>query len=120
MAWCWKILFTAITLGAGFKGGEVTPLFFIGAALGHTLAVCMGFPADLMAGLCFIAVFAGAANTPIACTLMGAELFGTGYILHYALACLFAYYCSGSKGIYSAQRRHDKDHSATNAKKRKQ
>jgi H+/Cl- antiporter ClcA len=106
MAWCWKLLFTAITLGTGFKGGEVTPLFFIGATLGHSLALYFGFPVDLMAGLCFIAVFAGAANTPIACTIMGAELFGYGYLLYYALACIAAYWCSGNKGIYSAQRRH--------------
>jgi len=102
--WLWKILFTAITLGTGFKGGEVTPLFFIGATLGHSLAFYMGLPADLFAGLGFIAVFAGAANTPLACTLMGAELFGSEHLLYYAVACFLAYYCSGHSGIYSAQR----------------
>ena len=103
-SWAWKLLFTAITLGMGFKGGEVTPLFFIGATLGNALAACMGVPADLMAGLGFIAVFAAAANTPIACTLMGAELFGGEYMLYYAIACFTAYYFSGHKGIYTAQR----------------
>jgi H+/Cl- antiporter ClcA len=103
-SWFWKLLFTAITLGAGFKGGEVTPLFFIGAALGNTLAMLTGAPVDLMAGLGFIAVFAGATNTPIACTLMGVELFGADHVLYYAVACFTAYYFSGESGIYRAQR----------------
>jgi H+/Cl- antiporter ClcA len=103
-SWLWKLLLTAITLGMGFKGGEVTPLFFIGATLGHTLAVLLGAPVDLFAGLGFIAVFAGATNTPIACTLMGIELFGTTHALYFAVACFTAYYFSGHAGIYSAQR----------------
>lgn len=103
-SWLWKLLFTAITLGTGFKGGEVTPLFFIGAALGNTIATLTGAPVDLMAGLGFIAVFAGATNTPIACTFMGIELFGTENALYYAVACFTAYYFSGHSGIYHAQR----------------
>ncbi|MEZ2445921.1 voltage-gated chloride channel family protein [Chitinophaga sp. RCC_12] len=103
-SWLWKLVFTAITLGMGFKGGEVTPLFFIGATLGHTLALLFNAPVDLFAGLGFIAVFAGATNTPIACTLMGAELFGTDHILYFAVACFTAYYFSGHTGIYGAQR----------------
>jgi H+/Cl- antiporter ClcA len=103
-SWFWKILFTAITLGTGFKGGEVTPLFFIGATLGNILAVLLGVPVDLLAGLGFIAVFAGATNTPLACTLMGVELFGGGNLLYYAIACFTAYYFSGKSGIYSSQR----------------
>jgi len=102
--WLWKLVFTAITLSMGFKGGEVTPLFFIGAALGNTLAVMMGAPIDLMAALGFIAVFAGATNTPLACTIMGAELFGGEHIFYYALACFIAYYFSGHSGIYSSQK----------------
>jgi H+/Cl- antiporter ClcA len=103
-SWLLKIIFTAITLGMGFKGGEVTPLFFIGATLGNTLAVLLGAPVDLFAGLGFIAVFAAATNTPLACTLMGIELFGTGHALYFAVACFTAYYFSGHSGIYSAQR----------------
>jgi H+/Cl- antiporter ClcA len=103
-SWLWKLLFTAITLGMGFKGGEVTPLFFIGAALGNTLAPLLHLPPDLLAGLGFIAVFAAATNTPLACTLMGVELFGGQYVLHYAVACYVAYYCSGHSSIYSTQR----------------
>ena len=103
-SWLWKLLFTAITLGTGFKGGEVTPLFFIGAALGNTLGTLSGAPIDLMAGLGFIAVFAGATNTPIACTIMGVELFGADNLLYYAVACFTAYYFSGHSGIYHSQR----------------
>jgi H+/Cl- antiporter ClcA len=103
-SWFWKLLLTAITLSTGFKGGEVTPLFFIGAALGNTIATITGSPVDLFAGLGFIAVFAGATNTPLACTLMGVELFGTDNLLYYAVACFTAYYFSGHTGIYSAQR----------------
>jgi H+/Cl- antiporter ClcA len=103
-SWLLKLIFTAITLGMGFKGGEVTPLFFIGAALGNTIAVLTGAPVDLFAGLGFIAVFAGATNTPVACTIMGVELFGGENILYYAVACFTAYYFSGHAGIYSAQK----------------
>jgi H+/Cl- antiporter ClcA len=103
-SWFWKLLLTAITLGMGFKGGEVTPLFFIGATLGNTLAVITGSPVDLFAGLGFIAVFAGATNTPLACTLMGIELFGSENVIYYAVACFTAYYFSGHSGIYHAQR----------------
>ena len=103
-SWFWKLLLTAITLSTGFKGGEVTPLFFIGATLGNTLAMIGGAPVDLFAGLGFIAVFAGATNTPLACTLMGVELFGTENIVYFAVACFTAYYFSGHSGIYGSQR----------------
>lgn len=104
LSWFWKLLFTAVTLGTGFKGGEVTPLFFIGAALGNTIAAYTGAPVDLFAGMGFIAVFAGATNTPLACTIMGIELFGAEHTLYFAVACFTAYYFSGHKGIYTAQR----------------
>lgn len=103
-SWFWKLLLTAITLSMGFKGGEVTPLFFIGATLGNTLAVLTGAPIDLFAGLGFIAVFSGATNTPIACTLMGIELFGSENVIYYAVACFTAYYFSGHSGIYHSQK----------------
>ncbi len=103
-SWLWKLAFTAITLGMGFKGGEVTPLFFIGATLGNAIAMLLGAPPDLFAAMGFIAVFAGATNTPITCTIMGAELFGGSYIFYFAVACFTAYYFSGNTGIYHAQR----------------
>ena len=99
-----KILFTAVTLGAAFKGGEVTPLFFIGATLGSFLSLFVPLPTALLAGMGFVAVFAGAANTPLACAIMGIELFGASCCVYVALACVAAYFCSGHKGIYSAQR----------------
>lgn len=102
--WLWKIIFTVITLSTGFKGGEVTPLFFIGAALGNTIATMAGMPVDLFAALGFIAVFAGATNTPLACTLMGVELFGGEHVIYFAVACFIAYYFSGHSGIYTSQR----------------
>ncbi len=103
-SWLWKLLFTAVTLGAGFKGGEVTPLFFIGAALGNALAVLLHAPVDLFAALGFVAVFAGATNTPLACTLMGIELFGADAALYFATASFLSYLFSGHSGIYSSQR----------------
>lgn len=104
-SWWWKLLFTALCLGAGFKGGEVTPLFFIGATLGNALAGPLGAPVDLLAGLGLVAVFAGAANTPLACLVMGIELFGPAHALPLALGCLVAFAASGRTGIYAAQRR---------------
>ncbi|MBP1222923.1 H+/Cl- antiporter ClcA [Flavobacterium sp. 1355] len=98
-----KILFTGFTLGAGFKGGEVTPLFFVGATLGSALSVILPMPIALLAGMGFVAVFSGATHTPIACTVMGIELFGLQPGLFIALACLIAYFSSGSVGIYKSQ-----------------
>ncbi len=103
-SWLWKTLFTAVTLSSGFKGGEVTPLFFVGATLGNTLAWIMNAPVDLFAGLGFIAVFAGATNTPMACTIMGVELFGGQHTVYFAVACFIAYFFSGHSGIYLSQR----------------
>lgn len=98
-----KILLTSITLGTGFKGGEVTPLFVIGATLGHALAIFTGQPPAVFAALGFAAVFAGAANTPLACTLMGIELFGGHLAMPLAIACVMAYVLSGHRGIYVGQ-----------------
>lgn len=98
-----KILFTSFTLGAGFKGGEVTPLFYIGATLGNALVWFVPLPMALLAGMGFVAVFSGATNTPIACTLMGIELFGIESALYIAIACVVAYLFSGHTGIYSSQ-----------------
>jgi len=104
LSWLWKTIFTTITIGTGFKGGEVTPLFYIGATLGNTVADFLNAPVSLFAALGFIAVFAGTTNTPFACTIMGAELFGGTYILFFAIACFVAYFCSGNSGIYGAQK----------------
>lgn len=103
-SWAWKGLFTIVTLSAGFKGGEVTPLFFIGAALGSAVAGVLGAPPDLFAALGFVAVFAGATNTPLACMIMGIELFGATHSVYIAVACFVAYLCSGHSSIYLSQR----------------
>ncbi len=111
-SWSWKILFTAVTISSGFKGGEVTPLFFIGASLGNVFGQLLGAPVDLMAGLGFVAVFAGATNTPLACTIMAVELFApghehllsSGFIVYAAVACFLSYLLSGHASIYHAQR----------------
>lgn len=99
-----KFVFTVVSLGTGFKGGEVTPLFYIGATLGNALAPVLHMPLSLMAALGFVAVFAGAANVPIATTLMAMELFGAGIGPLAAVACVTAYLFSGHSGIYQAQR----------------
>lgn len=99
-----KGLFTIITLGSGFKGGEVTPLFFIGATLGNTLNWLLPLPTGLLAGMGFVAVFAGAANTPIACILMAMEIFGSHMGIYAALACIMSYIFSGHSGIYHSQK----------------
>ncbi len=98
-----KILFTTFTIGAGFKGGEVTPLFFIGASLGNALVWFVPLPVALLAGMGFAAVFSGATNTPIACTLMGIELFGVESAIFIGIACVVSYFFSGHTGIYTSQ-----------------
>ncbi len=100
-SWLWKMAFTVVTLSSGFKGGEVTPLFFIGATLGNVLATATGQPVELYAGLGLIAVFAAASKTPLACTLLGWEIFGSHNLALFALGCFLAVLCSGRKGIYA-------------------
>jgi len=99
-----KLAMTVLSLGSGFKGGEVTPLFYIGATLGNALAPIVDMPLGLMAALGFVAVFAGASNTPLACTLMAIELFGLQTGAFAAVACTVSYFFSGHTSIYNAQR----------------
>ncbi|MGC4047986.1 MAG: chloride channel protein [Armatimonas sp.] len=103
-AFALKLLFTVVTLGSGFKGGEVTPLFVIGATLGAALATITHQPVGFFAALGFVAVFAGAANTPLACALMGIELFGAPMAMPLLAVCIVSYILSGHRGIYVAQR----------------
>ena len=99
-----KIIFTTLTVGAGFQGGEVTPLFVIGATLGGALAGLAGVPPELLAAVGLVAVFAGATNTPLACTIMGIELFGADAGVYLAVGCVVSYVFSGDRGIYESQR----------------
>lgn len=99
-----KFLFTSVTLGTGFKGGEVTPLFYIGSTLGNSLSHVLPLPPSLLAGMGLTAVFAGAANTPLASTFMAFELFGAEAGAYAGIACVVSYLFSGHAGIYSSQR----------------
>ena len=103
-AFALKLLFTAVTLGSGFQGGEVTPLFVIGATLGAALAGPLGLDTGVLASVGFVAVFAAATNTPLACVVMGLELFGVGALGEIAVGCVTAYVVSAHRGIYGAQR----------------
>lgn len=104
LAFALKLVFTVVTLGAGFLGGEVTPLFFVGAALGNVLARTLGIPVELGAAVGLAAVFGAASNTPLALSIMAVELFGAQVWPHVAIVCVMAYVLSGHRGIYSAQR----------------
>lgn len=103
-AFALKLLFTAVTLGAGFLGGEVTPLFFVGAALGSVLARLLGIPLELGAGVGLAAVFAAASHAPLALSIMAVELLGAAVLPHVVIVCAFAYLLTGQRGIYPAQR----------------
>ena len=99
-----KILLTALTLSAGFKGGEVVPTFFIGATLGCVLGSLLGIPAGFAAAIGLICVFCGAVNCPVASIILSVELFGSGELLYFALACGISYMLSGYFGLYSSQK----------------
>ena len=88
----------------GLQGRRSDAAFFIGAALGNALAWVLGAPPDLFAALGFVGIFAGATNTPLACTLMGIELFGATHSVYLATACFLSYLFSGHSGIYLSQR----------------
>ena len=98
-----KMLFTAVTLAAGYKGGEVVPSFFVGATFGCVAGPFLGIPAGFAAALGLVAVFCGATNCPLASIILAVELFGDGGMLYFALACGLSYMLSGYNGLYSSQ-----------------
>jgi H+/Cl- antiporter ClcA len=102
-AFALKMLLTMVTLGFGFKGGEVTPLFVIGALLGSALAPVFGIPVTAIAAIGFVSVFAAASKTPIACTIMGIEIFGASYAAPLILVNFICFVLSGHSGIYQSQ-----------------
>ncbi|MBE6970851.1 MAG: chloride channel protein [Ruminococcaceae bacterium] len=102
-AWLLKILFTALTIGSGFKGGEVVPSFFVGATFGCVAGSLLGLPAGMGAAIGMICVFCGAVNCPIASVFLSIELFGAEGILYFALGCAISYLLSGYCGLYSSQ-----------------
>ncbi len=103
-AFALKLLFTAVTLGAGFLGGEVTPLFFVGAALGNVLARVLDLPLALGAVVGMAAVFAAASNAPLALSIMAVELLGGAVFPHATIVCALAYVMTGHRSIYPSQR----------------
>jgi H+/Cl- antiporter ClcA len=105
-AWAFlaKLAFTVLALGTGFIGGEVTPLFVIGACLGHALAGPLGLPVGLAAGVGLASLFAAAANTPLAMTVMAVELMGAAVLPHVALVAVLAWLLSGKVSIYASQK----------------
>lgn len=98
-----KFIMTVFSLGIGFQGGEVTPLFEIGSSLGAVIASFLNLPVPLLAALGYICVFSSATNTPIACLIMGVELFGSGFLIPLFFVIIVSFLCSGQSGIYSSQ-----------------
>lgn len=104
LAFLGKLVFTAVTMGTGFRGGEVIPLFFMGATLGNTLSGIIGLPTSFLAALGLIAVFCGASNVPISCFILSIELFeGTGFEFFF-IACLVSYIFSGHHSVWPSQK----------------
>lgn len=101
-----KLLLTSFTLSAGFKGGEVTPLFFIGATLGSILILFIPLPFTLLAAMGFVAVFAGATHCVIASIVLGMEIFGYNAGIYIGIASIAAYFSSGTTGIYASKIKH--------------
>lgn len=99
-----KLLFTAVTLGSGFRGGEIVPTFFVGATAGCVLGGLLGIDPACAAALGLIAVFCGVTNCPIASLLLGVELFGGDGLPLYLIVCAVSYMLSGYGGLYVAQR----------------
>ena len=102
-AWLLKILFTAVTIGCGFKGGEVVPSFFVGAAFGCFMGGLLGLPAGFGGAIGLVAVFCGAVNCPVASVLLSVELFDSAGAPYFAVACALSYLLSGYCGLYSSQ-----------------
>ncbi|MCM0646893.1 voltage-gated chloride channel family protein [Clostridium swellfunianum] len=102
-AFLWKIIFTSITLGSGFQGGEVTPFFLVGSSFGNTLGGVLNLSPFFLAGLGLVSVFCGATNTPVSSFILGLELFHGEGIIYIFMACIISYLFSGHHGIYTSQ-----------------
>lgn len=98
-----KIIFTAITIAAGFKGGEIVPTFFIGSTLGCSLGLIFGFDPSFCASLGFVALFCSVTNCPVASLILSVEVFGGNNIIFYAIACAISFCMSGRCSLYSKQ-----------------
>ena len=99
-----KLLFTAVTLSSGFKGGEMVPTFFMGATLGCVLGGALGIPAGFAGAVGLAALFCGAVNCPVASVILAIELFGADGAVYFAVANTIAYALSGYTGLYRSQK----------------
>ena len=99
-----KIIFTVITLGSGFKGGEIFPVFFIGSSFGSVFASLLGLDCSVGAAIGMVSLFCGVTNCPVASVLLSIELFGGEGMGIYVLACAVSYMLSGYRGLYSEQK----------------
>lgn len=104
VAFLLKIVFTAITMGSGYKGGEIVPTMFIGATLGATVATLVGLSAPFGAAIGIAALFCGVTNCPITAIILSVEMFGAEGIVYYLVAALISYLLSGQHSLYSGQR----------------
>lgn len=104
LAFFWKIIFTSLTLEAGYKGGEVVPSFFIGATFGALMGSLLGIPTGFGAALGMVGVFGAATNSFLAPVFLAVEVFGGAGVEYFALACIICYIFSGYSGLYSSQR----------------
>ena len=98
-----KIVFTAVTLGCGFKGGEIVPTLFVGSTFGCAAGALLSLPAGFAAALGITGLFCGMTNCPLTSLLISVELFGADGLLCYAVVCAVSYVCSGYRGLYSSQ-----------------
>ncbi len=99
-----KLIFTTLTLGSGFQGGEVTPLFVIGSTFGNALSNILNISPSFLACLGLIGVFSGATNSPITSFILGVEMFGAQGCQYMFMACAISYLFSGHSGIYISQK----------------
>ena len=99
-----KLLFTAITLGFGFKGGEIVPTFFMGAVTGCCVGNVIGLDPGFAAAMGLVCAFCGAVNCPVASIVMAMELFGSKGLLLFGLGCAVSYTFSGYFSLYSSQK----------------
>lgn len=99
-----KIIFTALTLGAGFRGGEIVPVLFTGATFGNVVGKFLGMSPSFGAALGMTSIFCGVTNCPLTAIILGAEIFGGGGLLFFALSCAVSYMLSGYFGLYSEQK----------------
>ena len=99
-----KLLFTAVTLSAGFKGGEIVPTFCVGATFGCVLGGLLGLDPGIAAAMGLVGLFCGVTNSPIASIFLSIEMFGSANVYLFAFVCVITFVISGNWGLYASQR----------------